>query len=474
MKVIISNIIQIIEPTKDIIEFIKNHYTYNNPSYEKKHRMGFYTGGIPKRIKLYNEYQDSIYLSIGCFNDIWSIHPIKGDFVDYTVSKGIDVISDITLRDYQKPVVNACEKYCTGLVIMPCGTGKSCTMLHTACVLKQKTLWLCTTKDLLVQAESYIKNFTNATTSRITEGKCDYSGNFVFATIQTLSKVIEKEQIPQNTFGCVIGDEIQHCIISTESVMMFKTCMEYFNARYKFGCTATLKTANDLWKCIPKIVGDIIYELKKNDTKDKLIGYYEGQPIVEVEASMFQVPAAINFIKTDYSTIDKDIFDLSEKIVFSKLITDISQDKVRNRLILDLIGSLSTPTIVISERVDQLHYLNEKTSNSVCIDGKTKKSIREQSIEDFKNNKYKTLFASYSLVAEGLDIPQLENLIMATPVKDERLVIQSVGRCQRPSKGKTRANVYDLVDDVGMLDRFLSKRKSVYKKEGWEIKNGNT
>ena len=92
-----------------------------------------------------------------------------------------------------------------------------------------------------------------------------------------------------------------------------------------------------------------------------------------------------------------------------------------------------------------------------------------KTINDFKDNKYNVLFASYSLVAEGLDIPQLEYLIMATPVKDERLVIQSVGRCQRPSEGKTLAKVYDLIDNVGMLDRFTAKRRSVYKKEGWEI-----
>ena len=47
---------------------------------------------------------------------------------------------------------------------------------------------------VVVQAESYIKNFTNGKTSRITEGKCDYSGNFVFATIQTLVKVIERNE----------------------------------------------------------------------------------------------------------------------------------------------------------------------------------------------------------------------------------------------------------------------------------------
>lgn len=469
MKICLSNIIEIIDPTKEILDFVKTNYTYKNPTYDKKRRMGFYLGKTSKTIKLYELYKNHIYLPCGVFDDIWQIHPYKEDYKDYSVCKKINIKSNIVLRDYQKPVPQAVKKYCNGLIIMPCGTGKSCTLLQTACELKQKTLWLCTTKDLLVQAESYIKNFTNGKTSRITEGKCDYSGDFVFATIQTLVKVIERDEIPQDTFGCVIGDEVQHCMVSDESVIQFKTCMEYFSARYKLGCTATLKTSNDLWKCIPKLIGNVIYELKKNDTKDKLIGYYEGKPVVEVPSNMFQVPARITFVKTNYSVMDKDVYDRTGRIMFTKLITDISQEEERNQQILSILHGLDKPTIVISERVDQLHYLSEKTPNSVYIDGKTKKAIREQSIADFKDNKYNVLFASYSLVAEGLDIPQLEYLIMATPVKDERLVIQSIGRCQRPSEGKTLAKVYDLVDNVGMLDRFTAKRRSVYKKEGWEI-----
>ena len=470
MKIILSNIIEIIDPTKEILDFVKTNHTYKNPNYDKKRRMGFYLGKTSKTIKLYELYNNRIYLPCGVFNDIWKIHPYKEDYKDYSVCKKINIESNIVLRDYQKPVPQAVKKYCNGLIIMPCGTGKSCTLLQTACELQQKTLWLCTTKDLLVQAESYIKNFTNGKTSRITEGKCDYSGDFVFATIQTLVKVIERNEIPQDTFGCVIGDEVQHCMVSDESVMQFKTCMEYFSARYKLGCTATLKTANELWKCIPKIIGDIIYELKKSDDKQKFIGYYENKSIIEVDANKFQVPAQIYMLKTTYNVLDRDVFDRNSKIVFARLISDLCGDYDRNKQVLDIIKSLKGYSIVISERIDQLHYLSDNTPNSICIDGKTNKKLREKLIEEFRQGKYKVLFASYSLVAEGLDVPMLENLVMASPVKDQRLVVQAIGRVQRPYKDKKIANVYDLIDDVSLLDKFTRARKKVYKDEGWEMR----
>ena len=83
--------------------------------------------------------------------------------------------------------------------------------------------------------------------------------------------------------------------------------------------------------------------------------------------------------------------------------------------------------------------------------------ITEQEIEEFRQGKYKVLFASYSLVAEGLDVPMLENLVMASPVKNQRLVVQAIGRVQRPYKDKKIANVYDLIDDVSLLDKFTRR-----------------
>ena len=59
---------------------------------------------------------------------------------------------------------------------------------------------------------------------------------------------------------------------------------------------------------------------------------------------------------------------------------------------------------------------------------------------------------------------------MASPVKDQRLVVQAIGRCQRPYDGKKKAIVYDLIDDVSMLDNFYRKRKAIYKKEGWGMR----
>ncbi len=471
MRITISNIIEIEQPTDDILKYCKKELVFKNPNYDKKKRLGLWTGGTPKTISLYDIYQEKLYLPIGCFEDIWKINPKIEDFTDYAVTKTRNIKSNIKLRDYQKPCAEALKKYVNGIFVLPAGTGKTQVGLECAALLKQKTLWLTHTKELLNQAKQRCEDNLICTTSTISEGNCDISGDIVFATVQTLANIIDKGDIKQNEFGLVIVDECHHLATNAESVMMFEKCLNYFSARYKLGLTATLHRADGLEKTTTKLIGNVIYELKKNDTKDKLIGYYEGKPIVEVPACLFQVPAQINVVHTNYDISDKDVYDVNGgTLVFTKLITDLSMDKERNDLILVLAHNLKGYTLIISERVDQLHYLSDRISSSVCIDGKTPKKQREKMVEEFRNGKHKVLLASYSLVAEGFDVPMLENLIMASPVKDERLVIQAIGRCQRPYQYKKIANIYDLVDNVSMLEKFFIKRKSVYKKEGWKLK----
>ena len=147
-------------------------------------------------------------------------------------------------------------------------------------------------------------------------------------------------------------------------------------------------------------------------------------------------------------------------------------NKERNSQILSVLKSVKGSTIVLSDRVDQLEYLGKHLDNAIVITGSTPKKIRKQGLDDVRSGKIKYLLSSYQLAKEGLDCVILENLIMATPIKAFSSVVQSIGRIQRPYEGKEIANIYDFCDsEVGMLLRFYSKRRSIYKKNNWKIEN---
>lgn len=466
MKIILSNVIQIINPTKEILDFIKKKYTYTNPNYIKKMRMGFSIYKTPKTIKLYEIYDDNIYLPVGCFEDIFRIHPIIEDYRDYTTKVYRNITSNIILRTYQEPCIKALKKHVNGIFLLPTGVGKTQIALQCASELKQHTLFLTHTRELLNQAKDRCETNLACTTSTITEGQCDTKGDMVFATVQTLSKVVEKEEIGQDEFGMIVVDECHHLATNAESVTMFEKCINYFTARYKIGLTATLHRADGLEKTTEKILGSVIYELRKEGSE--FVGYYENEPIVRVPLINFQVPARVYIKNTQYKPSD-ECFDRSDRIVYTKLISSLATDYDRNLDILDLCSDIDGYTIIVSDRVDQLIFLQEHLDSSVRIDSKLKKSKREELIEDFRKGNYKFLLATYSLIAEGFDVPMLENIVLATPIKDSGLVIQSIGRCQRPYKGKEIANVYDFYDNVSILHNAYKERMKIYKKEEWEV-----
>lgn len=121
MRIILSNCIEIKEPTEDIRKFCIDKLTYDNPKYNRMRNMNFYVGGMNKKIKLYNEYNNSLYLPIGFFNTLYNYHSIASDYVDYSVVKKTNIKSNIKLRDYQELACPSIEKYLTGLFVMPCG-----------------------------------------------------------------------------------------------------------------------------------------------------------------------------------------------------------------------------------------------------------------------------------------------------------------------------------------------------------------
>ena len=153
MKIILSNVIEITEPSDNVLKYCKEKLTFVNPEYGKRKKMGYWVGKIPKDIKLYCVYNNKLYVPYGFFEELWKVHPYKEDYADYTTTKYADIKSNIVLRDYQQPCVRAFKEHCTGILSLKVGCGKTESILHTISELKQKTLFMAHTIDLVNQAK---------------------------------------------------------------------------------------------------------------------------------------------------------------------------------------------------------------------------------------------------------------------------------------------------------------------------------
>ena len=269
-------------------------------------------------------------------------------------------------------------------------------------------------------------------------------------------------QIPAGYFDLIIVDECHGVAVSASTFTMYEKVLNHLAARHKYGLTATDHRADGLIKATFALIGKVAYEIPKEATADRVTA------------------VKIRTVETDNDITD-ECLNTDGTINYTKLIEYLTTDEERNKLIArKVIEEKNRSCIILSDRLEQLETIRnllpyEMQEKAVYINGrmtsKKAKAEREARLEQMRTGEKKYLFASYKIAREGLDIPCLERLFMASPVKDPAVVEQSVGRIRRTADGKTEIPVvYDIKDvNIGMCVGWYRKRCSVYRKIDAEI-----
>ena len=180
-------------PTDDFMTWCRNNLYVDNPDYWKKQRMGKYTGRTPKEIKLYEVNDNIVCLPFGC---LYSVYYHFKDEMDFTMDIAPfyrqDYKSHINLYPYQEEAVKKALNAKNGVVVMPCGAGKTQTALEIIARVGGKALWLTHTYDLLHQSMNRAKSVLDAPLSSygmISNGRVNIGSGITFATVQTMAKI---------------------------------------------------------------------------------------------------------------------------------------------------------------------------------------------------------------------------------------------------------------------------------------------
>jgi superfamily II DNA or RNA helicase len=108
--------------------------------------------------------------------------------------------------------------------------------------------------------------------------------------------------------------------------------------------------------------------------------------------------------------------------------------------------------------------------------GGTNVELREQVRAIVETEKDAIIVASYGVYSTGVNIKNLHNIIFAHPGKSKIRVLQSIGRGLRTSEGKTKATLYDLVDDLSykahknFAHKHFLERYKYYREEKFPVK----
>lgn len=455
MQVTISNEIYIRNPAPELVAWARENLIIPNPEYARKQRMGLWTGNTEKQLYLFYVDGDVLALPCGTGKQVRRFLTEDTGIIQDLADNGMLEFPDmVPLYEYQEAAVSAMKRAGCGILQSPCGSGKTQMGIALAARIGRKTLWLTHTADLLNQSYDRARQYyPEETLGKITGGRVQIGSHMTFATVQTLSKLdLEKYKYE---WDVIIVDECHRVSGTPSGMKMFYRVMSRLAASYKYGLSATVHRSDGLIKSTFAILGDIQYKVPDEAVAEK---------IMQVE-----ILRRDTGIMTSRSCLDTD-----GTMVYSKLMEYLTGNIARCQIIAeDLVKNQNHSNLILSDRLDHLHLLQnmlpeELKKDSAMIDGrmtsKKAKADRIQALEDMKAGKKHFLFASFSLAKEGLDIPRLDRLYLATPKKDCAVVTQSIGRIARMCEGKEQPVCYDYVDQIGFCENQWKRRKTSYRK----------
>lgn len=456
MKIKVGSRLRIENPSDAIKSWCSRNLIIDNPDYYKKLNMGKWTGNTPRQIFLYEKVGDELWLPFGCLRDVYSRADSCAEWINEIGDlRRVNYDSGIKPYDYQERAITGALRAKNGIMVMPCGSGKTQCGLEVIARVGGRALWLTHTQDLLNQsrkrAESVL-GYVGAGT--ITGGRVNIGDGITFATVQTLCRLDLSKY--KDTWDIIIVDECQHCCGTPTRVTQFYKVVTNLSARYKIGLTATPKRADGLEAGMFALLGGIIAEVDKEAVADTTC------PIKVIQIDTGWIPDYDCILMGD-GTID-----------YNKVVESMTQDKERFEFVSNYINGCIGGCLVLANRVEYLQRLQKDyIAKSVCLSGmgqsKKAKEERKEVLRQLNDGEIQCVFATYQLAKEGLDVPNLRYVIFATPEKDETTIIQSAGRVGRKADGKSFGNIVDFVDNFGMYKGWAKKRLGYYKKIDAEV-----
>ena len=452
----VSNVITVENPSTELLTWCQQNLKLKNPEYDKKQRMHFWTGGTPQYLYLYETRGDKLVLPYGVLRNIWSMVDTRNARTGFQYAEPIDYGCKIPLYDYQEKAVEEVYWKQYGILQSPAGSGKTQMAIELIARLGKRALFLTHTRDLLQQSKDRAKQYMGeALLGTITEGKVNIGNGITFATVQTMCNLDLAQY--KDMWDVIIVDECHRVAGTPTAVSQFSKVLNSLAARHKYGLSATVHRSDGLIKATFALLGDVVYTVPTEAVADKIM-----------KVGICPVPTGIG--------ISRACLNTDGTLNYAKLIGHLTESDERNlRIVECIVENRLKPALILSDRLGHLEKLMsmlpaDMREDAVMVSGKmtTKKgkAEREQAIADMRTGEKRYLFATYSLAKEGLDVPRLERLYMATPQKDYAVITQAIGRIARTSKGKEDPVVYDFVDDIQYLVKAYKKRCTTYRKNG--------
>ena len=425
MKAVISNRIYL-EVTQEYKDFLSKELTYTIPTYNPQ--------DPPQVIKtMVRIRSDLVSIPVGRVDLI----PEDYEIVDKRLIKPVDFPQfKFPLRESQQAVFDEIED--NAIINAWVSWGKTFTGLAIAGKLGQKTLIVTHTVPLRNQWAKEVEKVYGFKPSIIGSGSMDLSGPVVVGNTQTLYRnigAIQKE------FGTIILDEMHHVSSPT-----FSKIIDSNYARYKIGLSGTIE---------------------RKDGKHVVFRDYFGSKVFKPPKENF-MPPTVHILNSEVRFMD------GANIPWANRVTNLTNNDEYRHTISMLAAAYAAKghrVLVVSDRVHFMKACAELAGDkATSVTGELSHEEREERMSLIKSGKKNILFGTQAIFSEGISLNELSCLILATPINNEPLLTQLIGRVIRKEEGKKDPVIIDIHLKGNTARRQASTRMGHYMKQGYQIK----
>ena len=354
----------------------------------------------------------------------------------------------IRLRDYQVEAINVGVRAGRGILDLAGGAGKTFLGAGIIQVLGLPSLVITHRVELLYQTGTQIQNQTGIIVGYI--GDRNWRPEKVtVAMIETLATCDKKElKSFLSKFDVLIIDE-GHLLAAKVFYSIIQKCDAYF----RFVLSAT--------------------PLMRDDNRNLMVIGTTGPVIFKVSAAQLIKEKVLAEPKVEFLKVDSGS-PITGKTYQEIYENGITNNEFRNSLILKKVKEHKRDQILVLVRIIK-HGKNLQTLfakegvKSEFIWGDDITDHRRNSLNDFKRRKLKVLISSM-ILKEGVDIPAIDVVIVASGAKSKITTLQSLGRALRRTKRKTKASVIDFTDcNDSYLLKHSKRRLEIYEQEGFKV-----
>jgi superfamily II DNA or RNA helicase len=339
------------------------------------------------------------------------------------------------LRPSQKEVYNA---LCDNAIINAwVSWGKTITTLAIIGKLAQKTLVVTHTIALRNQWVRKIEEAYGITPGIIGSGKFELNNPICVGNTQTLYRNIEgiKKQ-----FGTIVLDEMHHVSSPT-----FGKIIDTNYARYKIGLSGTIER---------KDKKHVVFRDYFSDNVFKPLKEHYMTPLIHI------VTSGIRFLD-------------GQKTPWANKVTHLANNGEYRHLVSMLAATYAAKghkVLVVSDRVSFLRNCAELVGEkAVCVVGAVEAEERERLQQEIHSDKKQILFGTQAIYSEGISLDSLSCLILGTPINNDPLLTQLIGRVIREHPGKLQPIIVDIHLKGNTARRQASNRMAYYIRQGYKM-----